>query len=195
MADFEGAPLKDVIDAWDNWANNLEIQLRHNFETQKIFPLGWPGPYPGYAAINAKKNGAKEWKSTGDAFRQLYSQVYRGASGRPELIYFFFKYHMMFADMGVGKGTKYPQVDNAAKAHWGRLYKKWGNANYDGRKVKKSKVESVKTPVKLRSRRSRPHLMMEFRHQWMRLELIVTEYYSRKGIDDLYRVIMGMEEE
>ena len=198
MADFTDAPLEEVKAAWMNWSENMMLQLRNNYESQKIFPLGWPGPYPGYQYQNAKKRQSGKstaWVSTGESFRQIYAQVYRGASGNPEIIQFFFRYYLMFADMGVGKGTKYEQVDNAAKAHWGRLYKKWGNTNYDGRKMKRSKVESTKTPVKQRARRSRPHLMMEFRHQLMRLELIVTEYYSRMGEEGIYRALMGMEEE
>lgn len=196
MASFEEASFDEVKKAWLNWANNLTKQLQNNYDSQKIFPRGYPGPYPGYLAINAKKKEGKgAWKSTGESIRKLYADVYNGAGGMPELIIFYFRYYLQFADMGVGKGTKYEQVDNAAKAHWGRLYKKWGNTNYDGRTVKKSKVASVKTPSKQRARRSRPHLMMEFRHQLTRLELIVTEYYSRMGEEGLYRAIMGMTEE
>lgn len=196
MADFRDASLEEVKAAWMNWADNMMLQLRHNYESQKIFPMGWPGPYPGYQYENAKKrqsSNKSSWVSTGESFRNIYSMVYKGASGNPELIQFFFRYYLMFADMGVGKGTKYGQVDNATKAHWGRLYKKWGDTHYDGRKTKKSKVPSVKTTMKQSSRRSRPHLMMEFRHQLTRLELIVTEYYSKMGEEGLYRAIMGMD--
>ena len=73
------------------WAEGVVKRLKTNFDTQNIFPYGYPGPYPG-AARKQTKDGKFEG-STGDAFRSIYAKVYNAAGGNTEKISFFFNYY------------------------------------------------------------------------------------------------------
>ena len=138
------------------WAEGVVKRLKTNFDTQNIFPYGYPGPYPG-AARKQTKNGKFEG-STGDAFRSIYAKVYNAAGGNTEKISFFFNYYLYFVDMGVGAGQPIEAVDRSDKAKYNRLYKTWKDTG---------------------DRQSRPAFAMEFRYQLFKLSTIVSAFYGR----------------
>lgn len=135
------------------WAEGVVKRLKTNFGTQKIFPYGYPGPYPGAARKHGKFDG-----STGDAFRSIYAKVYNAAGGNTEKVSFFFNYYLYFVDMGVGAGRPIETVDRSDKAKYNRLYKTWKDTG---------------------DRQSRPAFAMEFRYQIFKLGAIVSAYYGR----------------
>lgn len=138
------------------WAEGVVKRLRMNFETQNIFPKGYPGPYPG-ASRKQTKDG-KFQGSTGDAFRSIYARVYNAAGGNTEKISFFFNYYLYFVDMGVGAGQPIEAVDRSEKAKYNRLYKNWSDTG---------------------DRQSRPAFAMEFRYQLFKLGILVSAFYGR----------------
>lgn len=133
------------------WAENMKQRLEANFETQKVWPRGFPGPYIGYRNTPGAKG------STGDALRTFYAKVYAGAGGDTEKISFFFRYYLYFVDMGVGAGQPIEDVDRSAKASWRTRYKDWAREG---------------------DRQSRPVLSMELRWQLLRLETLVSSFYQ-----------------
>ena len=138
------------------WAEGVVKRLKTNFDTQNIFPYGYPGPYPG-AARKQTKDGRFEG-STGNAFRSIYAKVYNAAGGNTEKISFFFNYYLYFVDMGVGAGRPIETVDRSDKAKYNRLYKTWKDTG---------------------DRQSRPAFAMEFRYQIFKLSTLVSAYYGR----------------
>lgn len=138
------------------WAEGVVKRLKKNFDTQNIFPYGYPGPYPGSSTIT--KNGQRIQNSTGDAFRSIYAKVYNAAGGNTEKISFFFNYYLYFVDMGVGAGQPIEAVDRSDKAKYNKLYKAWPDRG---------------------ERQSRPAFAMEFRYQIFKLSAIVSAYYGR----------------
>lgn len=133
------------------WAENMKKRLEANFETQKVWPRGFPGPYIGYRNTPGAKG------STGDALRTFYAKVYAGAGGDTEKISFFFRYYLYFVDMGVGAGQPIEEVESYPDAKWNETFKKWEGMG---------------------DRKSRPVLSMEFRHQVRRLQTLVSAYYQ-----------------
>lgn len=138
------------------WAEGVVKRLKTNFDTQNIFPYGYPGPYPG-AARKQLKNGKFEG-STGDAFRSIYAKVYNAAGGNTEKISFFFNYYLYFVDMGVGAGQPIVNVDRDEDARYNKRYKTWKDTG---------------------DRQSRPAFAMEFRYQLFKLSTIVSAFYGR----------------
>lgn len=134
------------------WAENMKKRLEANFETQRVWPRGYPGPYIGYRNTPAAKN------STGVGLHSFYSKLWAGANGDTEKISFFFKYYLYFVDMGVGAGQPIEDVDRSADANWRRTYKNWDGEG---------------------DRQSRPMLSMELRWQLLRLETLVSSYYQQ----------------
>lgn len=110
--------VKDEFLDLTRWANNMIRQLQANFETQHVWPGGFPGPYIGYRNTPAAK------KSTGQAYRRMYAKVFNGAGGDTKKISFFFNYYLYFVDMGVGAGQPIEDVDRDEFAHYKKLYKK-----------------------------------------------------------------------
>lgn len=133
------------------WANNMIQQLQGNFETQRVWPGGFPGPYIGYR----NTPGAK--KSTGEGYRRMYAKVFNGANGDTKKISFFFNYYLYFVDMGVGAGHPIEDVERSKDARFDQLYEDW---KYQG------------------DRQSRPIISMEVRHQLRRLEVLVSSFYQ-----------------
>ena len=133
------------------WAENMKKRLQANFEKQRVWPRGCPGPYIGYRNTPAAK------KSTGKGINSFFSKIWAGANGDTEKIEFFFNYYLYFVDMGVGRGVEIEDVDRSAHANWKRLYKVWDGEG---------------------DRQSRPMLAMEIRHQLTRLEVLVSSFYQ-----------------
>ena len=138
------------------WAQGVVNRLKLNFETQKIFPRGFPGPYPGSSVQKDKKGNYTG--STGDAFRSIYARVYNAAGGNTEKISFFFQYYLYFVDRGVGAEQPITAVDRDAAAKYHARYKNWSDRG---------------------DRQSRPAFAMEFRYQLFKLGTIVSAYYGR----------------
>ena len=154
------------------WAENLKKRLQRNFETQHVWPRGYPGPYIGYRNTPAAKRHLK--RNPRRSINSLYADIYNGAGGDTEKIEFFFDNYLRFVDMGVGYDQKIEAVDNSSPANWRSLYKTW-----DGQG----------------DRQSRPILSMEVRHQLRRLQTLVSSFYGEyieNGIlmafDDKYRL-------
>lgn len=133
------------------WAENMVAHLQNNFETQNIWPRGFPGPYIGYRNTPAAR------QNTSDGINSIFASIWAGANGDTRKISFFFNYYLYFVDMGVGAGHPIEDVDRSKDARWNQLYQKW-------------KAEG--------DRQSRPMLAMELRHQLTRLEIIVSSYYQ-----------------
>ena len=133
------------------WAENMKKHLERNFETQKIWPRGEPGPYIGYRNTPAAK------QNTSEGLNSFYAQLWAGADGDTEKISFFLHYYLYFVDMGVGAGQPIEDVERSSYAKFNQLYKRWDGEG---------------------DRQSRPVLSMEFRHQLTRLEVLVSSYYQ-----------------
>ena len=151
------------------WANNMVQRLKENFERQKVWPRGFPGPYIGYRntmfykrdipsrGIHRGQRKDKGWQSTGAGINSFFAKVWAGANGDTEKITLFFNAYLYFVDMGVGVKKPIEKVDRSANAHWKRRYKDWNGKG---------------------DRQSRPMLAMEIRHQLLRLETMVSVYYQ-----------------
>lgn len=143
--------LEDEFLDLTRWANNMIQQFRSNYETQHVWPGGFPGPYIGYRNTPAAK------KSTGKSYRRMYAKVFNGANGDTKKISFFFNYYLYFVDMGVGAGQPIELVDRGKDARYNQLYQAWKEQG---------------------DRQSRPLLAMEVRHQLRRLEVLVSSFYQ-----------------
>lgn len=143
--------LEDEFLDLTRWANNMIQQFRNNYETQHVWPGGFPGPYIGYRNTPAAK------KSTGKSYRRMYAKVFNGANGDTKKISFFFNYYLYFVDMGVGAGQPIQKVERSEDARYNKLYQEWKEQG---------------------DRQSRPLLAMEVRHQLWRLEVLVSSFYQ-----------------
>lgn len=143
--------VKDEFLDLTRWANNMIRQLQSNFETQHVWPGGFPGPYIGYRNTPAAK------RSTGKGYRRMYAKVFNGAGGDTRKISFFFNYYLYFVDMGVGAGQPIEDVERSKDARFNQLYQIWKEQG---------------------DRQSRPIIAMEVRHQLRRLEVLVSSYYQ-----------------
>ena len=139
----------------DLWCEDVYKSIRKNFEVQHIYPTE---VYPGYNEKNAKSGG---WKSTGAAYDKIYWNVFTAANGDSARIDYFFKYYLYFVDMGVGKGHKLSQVDNASPASNQVRYKNWSGPG---------------------DRQSRPVVSMEFNYQISRLFRYVVAKYDEDAV-------------
>lgn len=155
------------------WAHHTLDQIYERMETQGTWPFGAPGPYAGYSDINEKRRKKGRWYSTGAAAKRLYAHVYNNADGNTEKIQFFYDHYLDFVQWGVGKGRKLEDViERTTKARFNKRLAKWGKPtdmmNSDERRTRVSRDHS---------RKSRPSILMEFRHQALRLEKDIIEKY------------------
>lgn len=134
------------------WAEGVYRNIRANFETQRVFPFK---PYPDSP------------ESSGSLYNSLYFKVSNAAGGDTTKIDFFFNYYGLFVDLGVGRGQKYAQVDNAAPSVYGKRYKEW---------------------KKKGDRQSRPILLREFRQEIRMLRAALASRYELKAIYTLARL-------
>lgn len=162
------------------FAEHTLDMIRQRMGKQKVWPFGHPGPYREYKYINSKKKDG-QWKSTGAAEKQMYAIVYNAAGGDTTKISFFFEHYMNFVDMGVGKGRRIGDVtERGTPAHYNTLFAKWGGMSYG-----KGRNRDINTNGGS-ARRSRPMMMMELRHQAVRLRTLASSYF-----DALIPVLMG----
>ena len=110
-----------------NWANLIINRIRMNYDIQKIWPQGNPGPYKYYWIINAARHGSH--KSTGKSFakQNLYATVANAASGDTTRIDFFFREYLLFVDYGVGKGQKFQEVPDMGVPQMRKRYANWSH--------------------------------------------------------------------
>lgn len=150
---------KSIKDAFDDghldlthWAEGVITRLQKNFDTQNVWPMGYPGPYAGYRNT---RSGRRHQRNEGSAMRKFYSSLSNAASGDTRKIEFLYNYYLQFVDMGVGTGVHYHYQPK--KARYDELFEKWKEQG---------------------DRHSRPIVSMEFRHQLTRLAFILQSYWA-----------------
>lgn len=148
MAKFE-LPIDEKLRLW---AEGVYKNIRANFETQKVFPFK---PYPDSP------------DASGSLYNSLYWKISNAAGGDTQKIDFFFNYYGLFVDLGVGRGQKYAQVDNADPSVYGKRYKIWKGRG---------------------DRQSRPTILREIRQEVRMLRNSLAARYELKAIYTLARL-------
>lgn len=133
-------------------------QLEVNTMTQCIYPKE---VYNGYAVVNQKRKEMGMWHSTGEGVKSFAGKIIEaGESGKVTMAFNFNEY-MRFAEMGVGMGTKYEDVQNTKKARFqSRYISKWNRKE---------------------GRSHRPAIMMELRHLQQRIANYLVDFYGYEG--------------
>lgn len=133
-------------------------QLEVNTMTQCIYPKE---VYNGYAVVNQKRKEMGMWHSTGEGSKSFAGKIIEAGENGKVTMAFKFNEYMRFAEMGVGMGTKYEDVQNTKKARFQTRYiSKWN------RKEGKS---------------HRPAIMMELRHLQQRIANYLVDFYGYEG--------------
>ena len=139
---------------FDQTINQLEV----NTMTQRIYPKE---VYNGYAVVNQKRKEMGQWYSTGEGAKSFGGKIIEAGENGKVTMAFQYNDYMKFAEMGVGRGTKYEDVENAKKARFqSRYISKWD------RKAGKSQ---------------RPAIMMELRHLQTRIANYLVDFYGYEG--------------
>ncbi len=143
-------------------------QLEVNTMTQRIYPKE---VYNGYAVVNQKRKEGGMWYSTGEGAHSFAGKIIEAGQAGNVTMAFTFNDYMRFAEMGVGMGTKYEDVENRKKARYQTRYiSKWDRK--DGRS-------------------QRPAIMMELRHLATRINNYLADFY---GMEGAVRIINTFEE-
>ena len=153
-------PLSSIIKTYMQQTTD-DIQM--NIKTQKIWPYE---VYPGYAEINEQRKEKNQWYSTGEGAKSIRGRI---ISATPDYVHveFTMLQHMRFADMGVGQGTSYEDVQTQKKANYRRRYiRKW-NRFYEGMS-------------------HRPAIMMTIRHLGFRMEKYVENFYGKSHVSEVF---------
>lgn len=133
-------------------------QLEVNTMTQRIYPKD---VYNGYTVINQKRKEMGMWYSTGEGVKSFSGKIIEAGSAGKVTMAFQFNDYLRFAEMGVGMGTKYEDVEAGKKARFqSRYISKWD------RKSGKSQ---------------RPAIMMELRHLQQRIANYLVDFYGYEG--------------
>jgi hypothetical protein len=133
-------------------------QLEVNTMTQCIYPKE---VYNGYWMVNQKRKEMGMWHSTGEGAKSFGGKIIEAGEGGKVTMAFSFNDYLRFAEMGVGKGTKYEDVQSGKKARYQTRYiSKWN------RKEGKSQ---------------RPAIMMELRHLQQRIANYLVDFYGYEG--------------
>lgn len=133
-------------------------QLEVNTMTQCIYPKE---VYNGYGVVNQKRKEMGMWYSTGDGARSFGGKIIEAGENGKVTMAFQFNDYLKFAEMGVGQGTKYEDVQSGKKARYqSRYISKWN------RKEGKSQ---------------RPAIMMELRHLQRRIANYLVDFYGYEG--------------
>lgn len=153
-------PLSKVM---HDFVEQTENQMRWQFATQKIWPYE---VYPGYAEVNAmrkaaalkKGDGSGPWYSTGEGYKSIRGQLVSATTAGDVTIKFSYLDHLSFADMGVGTGTKWEDVQTSKKANFRTRYiRKW----------ERPKGQS-----------HRPALLYQIRHLTYRIQGYLADFYG-----------------
>lgn len=143
-------------------------QLEVNAMTQRIYPKEI---YNGFYIVNEKRKqmakaaearGKKgPWYSTGQGVHSFGGRIIEAGENGQVTMAFTFNEYLRFAEMGVGKGTSYEDVETSKKARYqSRYISKWD------RKAGRS---------------HRPAIMMELRHLQRRIAEYLTDFYGEEG--------------
>lgn len=139
---------------FDQTITQLEVRTM----TQRIYPKE---VYNGYSIVNKKRKEMGMWYSTGEGVNSFAGKIIQAGRSGEVTMAFEFNDYMRFAEMGVGKGTSYEDVDTAKSARVGTRYiGKWD------RKAGKS---------------HRPAIMMELRHLQTRITNYLVDFYGYEG--------------
>lgn len=139
---------------FDQTLTQLEVRTM----TQRIYPKE---VYNGYSIVNQKRKEMGQWYSTGEGAKSFAGKIVEAGQNGNVTMAFEFNDYMRFAEMGVGMGTKYEDVDTAKNARVGTRYiSKWN------RKAGKS---------------HRPAIMAELRHLQTRIRDYLVDFYGYEG--------------
>lgn len=143
-------------------------QLETNTMTQRIYPKE---VYKGYAVVNQKRKEMGSWYSTGEGAHSFAGKIIEAGQNGNVTMAFTFNDYMRFAEMGVGMGTKYEDVENRKKARFQTRYiSQWNRAA---------------------GKSQRPAIMMELRHLATRINNYLADFY---GMEGAVRIINTFEE-
>ena len=140
------------------YLNDTLQQLFRNTVTQCIYPKEI---YKGYSAINDARGARGQWHSTGEGVKSFKGSVVSSDPGRWSYL-FSYDEHLKFAEMGVGLGTKFGDVQTQK------------NARYKSRYVQSWKRYGA-------GRSHRPAIMMELRHLASRMQNYLVDFYGYQG--------------
>lgn len=143
-------------------------QLEINTMTQCIYPKE---VYNGYSIVNQKRKEMGMWYSTGEGVHSFSGRIIEAGQAGKVTMAFTFNDYMRFAEMGVGQGTSYEDVENTQRASFRRRYISSWN-----RKLGRSQ---------------RPAIMMELRHLQDRIARYLSDFY---GIEGQVQMIHTFEE-
>lgn len=144
-------PLNNVIELF---MRQTEAQIKHNLDTQKIWP---EEVYPGYKQKNEYNKQHGYPHSTGDGRRTFRSRLISASSAGNVTLQFSFNAYMRYVDIGVGGKTTANEVERGKKANGSRYISIWD----------RSKGIS-----------HRPAVMMEIRHLSKRIEGYLSDFYG-----------------
>lgn len=150
---------------FDQTINQLEV----NTMTQRIYPKEI---YRGFAVVNQKRKEMGQWYSTGEGAKSFAGRIIEAGENGKVTMAFSFNEYMRFAEMGVGKGTSYEDVENTKKARFQTRY----ISSWD-RKSGKSQ---------------RPAIMMELRHLQSRIASYLVDFYGYEGETMLLNTFEGV---
>ena len=145
-------PISSVI---GDFVEQTVNQMRWNMATQKIWPTE---VYPGYTKVNEERKKEGGWYSTGGGIKSIRGKIVSAASAGDVTIQFQYLDHLSFADMGVGLGTKWEDVDTARKANYRNRYiRRWDRPAGSSH---------------------RPALLAEIRHLKYRIQGYLADFYG-----------------
>lgn len=157
-------PLSKVM---HDFVEQTENQMRWQFATQKIWPYE---VYPGYAAVNKEREESGQWFSTGEGYKSIRGQLVSATTAGDVTIKFSYLDHLSFADMGVGAGTKWENVQTSKKANFRTRYiRKW----------ERPKGQS-----------HRPALLYQIRHLTYRIQGYLADFY---GYTEPMRMVRNLD--
>lgn len=175
----KGAPKQGEGVDLTYWAEHTLMSIKRQMAFRGIYPYGNPGPYFLFDKVNAERKRKGKWYSKGKSMgpQQMYARVFNAANGNTEKISFFWLKYLAYADMGVGKFRPKEKVkESSTAAKWDKNLPQftWGVPT-----DVMTASQREHRPKGTQSRRSRPVLRMELRHQAFRLEkYILPTYYS-----------------
>ncbi len=160
-------PKTSVNKALRLFADDLLRALMGNMVTQHVWPVE---VYPGYAKINQERKRLGRWHSTGSGFTSFETSVLPTPGN--EGIAIRFNDYLRYVDMGVGKGTRWSDVQADKKARYKNRYVSFWN-RADGQS-------------------HRPAIMMEMRHLEQRLIRYFADFYGREIETSIIRTMEGI---
>ena len=163
-------PFEPVKQAVSRFHRQTLAQLKVNTITQTVFPSEI---YPGYHVINEARKATGSWYSTGEGVKSFSGRIVSADNEQNVTLQYSFREYMLYAEAGVGAGTKRSDVDSARNAHFKRRYvKKWNRRA---------------------GRSQRPFLHMELRHLAGRLERYVKDFYGWELEFRVFDILDGMQ--